>query len=414
VKISNLRCRISNLLRNRTCRRHAAVKTALNGLALFLGLASLSQPVQSQTLVARTRVSYSSGINISPHLAPLPNGNFAAVWGYAVNSDQPPIPYGRVIKPDGKLVTPVRKNLITAILYPYQRFVAGPTAGGRVLVVGTRTSDSRLVVRALDANLKAIGGQAVARYSGYSPILLAGKTTGAILGYYSADTSEIAQLDESGRFASDPTALTQSSVNFVIDSLAVVPKGYLALGRELKSGKTRATGVAVPSDLSAPGTVIAYENSSWPYDNNFRTFGAFLGESGLAVFGHRVNPSTTAGYRRTLLSTGKPKGAPKKYPSNIKAAVFFKVIPLTGTDKFAVCYLNGYVNGCLQILDKSGVPVGSPVPAAATDYSINLEYPGIAWNEASSTLAIAYSIYSATPDPHYELWIALYKLKAEE
>ncbi|MEW6363842.1 MAG: hypothetical protein AB1714_04300 [Acidobacteriota bacterium] len=395
-------------------RRRDVARYALSGLAMCLCMAVLSQPIHAQTLVARARVSDPKGINIAPHLVPLQSGNFAAVWGYASSSNyQSLIPYGRVMKPDGKPATPVRKNLITAKLYPYLRFVAGQTAGGRVLVVGTRESDSLLVVRALDSNLRVIGGLAVARYSGYGPALVAGDATGAVLAYYSADTSDIAQLDESGRFATEPVPLTQSPVNFVVDSVTAAPGGYLALGRDLKSEQSRAVGVPVPSDLGTPGAGIAYEKKYSPFDNSMRTYGGFLGESGLAVYGHWVNQNKSVGFTQALLSTGKPKGAPRKYPSSAQTPGFLNIIPLGGSEKFAACYLNGYVNCYIQLLDERGVPAGDPVPAAADDYSVNLEQPGVAWNPASSTLAVAYAIYSSTPTPHYELWIALYKLTVE-
>lgn len=414
--ISHPGCPTSKVLRTGNGPRPAVMRAALYGLTLLLGLGLMSRPVQSQTLVTRTLVSDPAGINTSPHLIPLRSGGFAVVWGYIANSNDnlTPVPYGRVVDSKGQLVTPVRKNLITAALFPDQRFVAGPTAGGRVLVVGTRKNDSRLVVRALNANLKAVGAQQVARYAGTSPVLLKAITTGAVLGYYGSNTSEIVRLDESGRFASKPTLLTRSSVNFVIDSLAVAPKGYLALGRAFSSAQSRAAAIAVSGDLSKPGALMPYENTPWPCDDTFKTFGAFQDESGLAVFGHGINSGAGAGYRRALLSTGKPKGASKKYPDNITTPAFLMVLPLVGADGFAACYLNGYVNGYIQVLDKRGVPVGDPVAAAAADYSINFEYPGYAWNEASSTLAFAYAVYESTPDPHYEVWVALFKIPAED
>ena len=87
----------------------------------ILFVAVLPATAHSQTLIKRTMVSAGAGHNFSPVALRLPTGNFAFVWGYSTSGDNDVlIPYGRVMKPNGTSATPVRKNLLTAPLYPYQ------------------------------------------------------------------------------------------------------------------------------------------------------------------------------------------------------------------------------------------------------------------------------------------------------
>ncbi|MCJ7587042.1 MAG: hypothetical protein MUQ00_03970, partial [Candidatus Aminicenantes bacterium] len=126
-------------------------------LSIFF-VALLPVTAHAQTLVKRAMVSTGAGHNFSPVALRLPNGNFVFVWGWSATGDNDVlIPYGRVMKPGGTPATPVRKNLLTAPLYPYQRFTAGLTTGSRVLVAGTKSSDSQIIARPFDTALRAKG-----------------------------------------------------------------------------------------------------------------------------------------------------------------------------------------------------------------------------------------------------------------
>ncbi len=377
----------------------------------ILFVAVLPATAHSQTLIKRTMVSAGAGHNFSPVALRLPTGNFAFVWGYSTSGDNDVlIPYGRVMKPNGTSATPVRKNLLTAPLYPYQRFTAGLTAGGRVLVVGTRASDSYLIVRPYDTTLRAKGAMVPTGVTGYTPSIVPGASSGALMGYEGA-TASIVPLDEAGRATDQPLAILSpdSTAHFWIDDVVLAPGGYLAAGRESKSGKTRAAAAYVPDDLSAAGGLSFYEAARW--SNTFLTQCSFDGSTGLTVFGHSVSDSRSSGYIRQLTSKGVPTGARKRFPAGVKLSSHYRIVPLTGTGRYAAAWLSGYVNGYVQILSANGSPIGSPLPVAEADYTINFEYVDMAWDPTSSTLAIVYSMLRTEPDYRYELWAAFYKVE---
>jgi len=374
-------------------------------------VAVLPATAQSQTLIRRTMVSTGDGHNFSPIALRLPNGNFAFVWGWSGTGDNDVLtPYGRVMKPDGTPATPVRKNLLTAPLYPYQHPTAGLTAGGRVLVVGTRESDSRIIARPFDTALRAKGAMVPTGAGGYTASVVPGAASGAVMAFL-AGVSEIVPLNEAGRTTGNPLALQSpdSTADFIMDQVVTAPGGYLVAGSEYKSAKGRAAAFYLPADLSTVSAMILYENGRW--SSPFLTQCAFDGSTGLTLFGHSISDSKSSGFVRQLTSQGKPSGAPKKFPSGVKLSSHYRIVPLTGSGRFAAAWLSGYLNGYVQVLGANGSPVGSPVPIAEADYTINLAYVGMAWDPTSSTLAVVYSNLRSEPDYKYELWAAFYKVE---
>ncbi|MCJ7588094.1 MAG: hypothetical protein MUQ00_09375, partial [Candidatus Aminicenantes bacterium] len=237
-----------------------------------------------------------------------------------------------------------------------------------------------------------------------------GTTRGAVMGYEGA-AAAVVPLNETGRATAEPLAILSpdAAAHFWIDQVAPVPGGYLAAGREYKSGKGRAAAFYVPADLSAAGRMMLYESARW--SSKFLTQCAFDGNTGLAVFGHSISDSRSSGYVRQLTAQGKPTAAPKSFPSGVKLSSHYRIVPLTGTGRYAAAWLSGYLNGYVQVLGAKGSPIGSPQPVAEADYTINLDSFGMAWDQSSSTLTVVYSMLRTEPEYKYELWAVFYKIE---
>lgn len=372
---------------------------------------AVSSPMtHAQALITRAVISDGKGYDFGPRVYGLQSGDYAVIWARGTDPDGLKL-RGRIVTVNGTAAGGIRSSLVGPSLYRWSSYAAAPTPDGNIVIGGTKESDRQIVTRVYDSKLKPRGGIVTVGQAGYNLCLTSGPTN-TIAAWLGSGGAFVTSVDSGGRFASDPVALpTGSSSTMLVPHGAVtMGDGFLVVGLETMSdySTSRACGVSVPTSLTGIGKTVPYESAK--QTNSFSVSSAFEGETGLVLFGHGVSDTTSLGYARQLKSNGKPGAKAKKYPAGGSSYTsHFRIIPLTGTGKFAATWYDpGAGLMYLQTLTSKGVATGTAVTVSDNSYSIENDVVDVVWDASSKRVIVVYAEYPPIPVTHEDIWVAVF------
>lgn len=369
----------------------------------------------AQTVVTRVRVSDGKGYDERPLLTPLANGTYAVVWD-RTTGDVPINLQGRVVRPDGTMATPVKKGVLGPPLNQYTSFSAKALGGtDRLVIAGTRASDTQIITRVYDSKLAAKSPLRASGQTGYDS-RLAMASSGAVLAWNGTNGAVIAPVDTTGVVGDTPLGIDSTSTSTFLQPTRVglAPGGYCVAGLETKAdySTARPATIYVPADLSAPGTLSPLRSAFGT--GSFYPDAAFLDDTGYSVFGLTTSDSASAGYLRKLKSDGRPTGGAKKFPvSGAGFTAYYRIIPLIGSDRYAVAWYN-FGDGLMyvQLRSDKGAVLADAVPVSDNSYSIDDSFVDLAYDAATARLLVVYSEFPAIPITHQDVMLAVFDVSA--
>ncbi len=365
----------------------------------------------AQTVVTRTRVSDGKGYDERPLFTPLANGTYAVVWD-RTTGDVPISLQGRVVRPDGTMATPVKKGVLGPPLNQYTSFSASALGGiDRIVISGTRSSDTQIITRVYDSKLAAKSPLRASGQTGYDSHL-AMASSGAVLAWNGPDGAVIAPVGTTGFVGDTRLGIDSMSTSTFLQPTRVglAPGGYCVAGVETKSdySTSRPATIYVPADLSAPGTLSPLRSAFGT--GTFSPDAAFLEDAGYALFGLTTSDTASSGYIRKLKTDGRPTGGAKKFPvSSAGFTAYYRIIPLTGSDRYAVAWYN-FGDGLmyLQLRSDKGAALADPVRISDNSYSIDDALVDLAYDATTSRLLVVYSEFPAIPITHQDVMLAVF------
>lgn len=377
---------------------------------------AFAQAALAQTVVTRVRVSDGKGYDERPLIAPLANGTYAVIWD-RTTGDFPVTLRGRIVRADATTATLIKKGILGPSLNQYTSFSAAPLGGttDRFVVSGTRASDTHIITRVYDSKLAAKSPLRLSSFFGYNS-RLATSSTGAVIAWNGDSGGAITVVDGGGILNGTPLVIDSASATTFLQPSRLVqtPTGYCVAGVETMNDYSvaRPATVYVAPDLST-ASALNLLTSSYAA-SLLLPDAAFLPDGGYSLFGRINDDNASTGYIRKLKSDTRPSGGAKRFPAGgTSFTSYYRIVPLTGTDRYAVSWYN-FSHGLmyLQIRSKSGAALGDPVPISDNSYSIDDTTIDMAYDAATGRLLVVYAEFPAIPITHQDVMLALFDVSA--